>query len=210
MLAPGSCVFCGTPAAAGERSICSGCFADMPWCEPAAAPLPGIFACSVAMLRYTFPVDAAIKAMKFSRRLHYLPAFAEILQAARPLLPADIDAVLPVPLHWRRKTRRGFNQAGELAKPVAAMLGVPVVRGVRRVRATRYQSGLDAGARAANLRAAFAIRGKLRCGHPLLVDDIVTTGSTLNHLAKLLLRNGVDRVSSLTVARASRGSPGRR
>ncbi len=154
------------------------------------------------MLQYEFPVDAAIKAMKFSRRLYYLPAFAEVLCAARPLLPTDIDAILPVPLHWRRKTSRGFNQATELAKPLAGLLSVPVVRRVRRTRATPFQSGLDAAARAKNLRQAFSIDAPLHYEHVLIVDDVVTTGTTLVQLATLLRHNGVKKVSALTVARA--------
>jgi len=201
-LAPQSCAFCGVPSEQREKNICAGCYTDLPWTEPAVSPTPGILECSIAMLQYEFPVDAAIKAMKFNRKLFYAPAFAEVLCAARPFLPDDIDAVLAVPLHWRRKTHRGFNQAAELARPLAKVLQLPVVRGVRRIRATRFQSGLDAKARAKNLSGAFAIGRPLNCEHVLIVDDIVTTSATLTQLAKNLLRRGVGRVSALTVARA--------
>ena len=157
------------------------------------------------MLRYEFPVDVAIKALKFQRKLYYLPAFAEVLAAAVPALPGDIDAVLAVPLHWRRKTLRGFNQAVELAKPVAGSLGVPVVRSVRRRRATRFQSGLDVAARRRNLRRAFVAPAKVRYRHVLIVDDIVTTGATARALACVLLAAGAAKVSVLSLARA--GTP---
>lgn len=154
------------------------------------------------MSHYSFPIDVAIKSLKFKRKLFYAPALAEILCTARPLLPEDIDAVLPVPLHWRRKATRGFNQATELAKPVAKLLGVPLVRNIRRTRATPFQSGLDAAQRARNLRSAFMITGPDSHAHILIVDDVVTTGATVRALAKLLLASGVSKVSVLAVASA--------
>jgi len=114
----------------------------------------------------------------------------------------DIDGVLPVPLHWRRRWFRGFNQAHEIAKPVAKKLGVPIVSNVRRKRATPFQSGLSARERAGNLRSAFAVRGELSCEHVLIVDDVITTGTTMRQLARVVLRAGAVRVSALTLARA--------
>jgi len=201
-LAPPSCVFCGEPSEGSERSICAACFADLPWDETPVSPTPGNFEASVAMLHYSFPIDVAIKALKFRRKLFYAPAFAEILCAAKPLLPSDIDAVLPVPLHWRRKTMRGFNQATEFARPIAKSFGVPLVRNVRRKRATPFQSGLDAAERARNLRNAFEITRPDPRKHVLIIDDVVTTGATAKALAKRLLSSGVTKVSLLAVARA--------
>lgn len=201
-LAPRSCVLCGEPSRGSEQSICTECFADLPWNEVPVSPTPGIFEASIAMLHYSFPIDVAIKALKFRRKLFYIPAFAEILCAAQPLLPLDVDAVLPVPLHWRRKAMRGFNQAAELAGPIAKLLGVPVVRNVRRKKATPFQSGLDAAERARNLRSAFVITRSDPHIHVLIIDDVVTTGATARALAKRLLSGGVTKVSVLAVARA--------
>ena len=201
-LAPRSCAFCGILCEGEERSICVGCFADLPWSEPAISPTPGILERSIAMLDYTFPVDAALKALKFNRKIFYSPAFSEILCAAKPLLPMDIDVVLPVPLHWRRKMIRGFNQSDEIARPLAKELGVPIVRGVRRIRATPFQSGLNAAQRARNLGGAFAMAGNLSRQHVLIVDDVITTGTTVQVLARALLAAGANRVSALAVARA--------
>lgn len=153
-------------------------------------------------LEYDFPVDAAIKAMKFRRKLFYVPAFAEVLCSMRAELPADIDAVVPVPLHWRRKASRGFNQASALAKPVAKMLGVPLLRCVERRKATPFQSGLDAKQRANNMRSAFRIKKQPSCKHALLIDDVTTTGTTLIELAQCLRASGVADLSALTLARA--------
>ncbi len=201
-LAPPACAFCGLPTAPPEKCICALCFADLPWNEPSASTSPGIFDASIAMLNYSFPVDVAIKALKFSRKLYYAPAFAEILLTAQALLPADIDALLPVPLHWSRKTRRGFNQAEELARPVARALQLPLVYGVVRKKRTPFQSGLPADERATNLRAAFAATHAQQYRHVLIVDDVVTTGATAEALARTVIAAGAQKVSVLTVARA--------
>jgi len=154
------------------------------------------------MLHYSFPVDAAIKALKFNRKLFYAPAFSEVLCSAEVLLPDGIDWILPVPLHWRRKAYRGFNQATELAKPLACLLGLPLLRGLRRSNATPYQSGLAAKDRSRNLRRAFSVTRTITHSHVLIVDDVLTTGATVRAVAKALLANGVSEVSVLTVARA--------
>ncbi len=202
LLVPRHCVFCGVQSEGHEQSICTGCYADLPWNQPCASPTPGTFECSIAMLHYSFPVDAAIKALKFNRMLHYAPALGEVLCAAGPYLPTDIDAVLPVPLHWRRKTIRGFNQAMEISKPVVRMLDVPIVTGVQRIWATPFQSGLDAAERARNLKNAFHAPPVIRHSHILIIDDVVTTGATTIQLGRSLRKSGVGKVSVLAVARA--------
>jgi len=147
-------------------------------------------------------VDAAIKALKFQKRLFYGPALAELLCRECRHLPDDIDAVLPVPLHWRRRWFRGFNQAEEIAVPVAKYLGLPLLRCVKRMRATPFQSGLSARERATNLRGAFIVRGAMSWRHVLIVDDVITTGTTARQLARVVLNAGARRVSVLAVARA--------
>ena len=116
-LMPRRCVFCGVPACADERYICQGCYRDLPWiansCGLCAMPVsvslprnvpcascqvePAVFTASVAPLHYSFPLDNAIKALKFHRKLFYQPAFSDILLSAATRLPDDIDALLPVP-----------------------------------------------------------------------------------------------------------------
>jgi ComF family protein len=157
---------------------------------------------AIVPLSYDFPIDVAIKALKFRRRLYYASAMAEILCAACEQLPRDIDAVVPVPLHWRRKAMRGFNQAMELAAPVAKHLNLPLVRGVFRQRATPFQTGLGASERERNLRQAFGVRGACEFAHILIVDDVITTGATTDSLARTLLANGAGRVSAMALARA--------
>ncbi len=157
----------------------------------------------MAPLLYEFPVDAGIKALKFGRKLYYAPAFAELLAAQRARLPADLDALLPVPLHWRRHAFRGFNQAMELCRGLLASYSLPLQGGVVRRRATPFQSGLAAKMRRKNLKNAFVAKRPLTARHVLIVDDVVTTGETTRRLARVLLRNGVEKVSVLAVAKAA-------
>jgi len=200
-LAPRSCVFCGTLCKPCESSICGACFVDLPWNEPAVSPTPGMFERSIAMLHYAYPIDVAIKAFKFKRKLFYASAFSEVLCSAQDLLPDGIDALLPVPLHWRREAFRGFNQAMEIAKPLASRLRLPMLRGFKRSQATPFQSGLAARDRARNLRRAFTATRIPTQSHILIVDDVLTTGATVQAVARVLRANGVSKVSVLTVAR---------
>ena len=199
-LMPRCCAFCGTRTRDDEDRVCDGCMNDLPWTvsQPTQAP----FVRLVAPLEYAFPVDAAIKALKFRRRLFYGPALAQLVSGVCTELPQDVDAILPVPLHWRRHWRRGFNQACEIARPLAKQQGVPVIRSVTRRRATPPQSGLTAAERAKNLRAAFVVRRPIRHEHVLIVDDVITTGATVRQLARTLRHAGAKRVSALAVARA--------
>jgi ComF family protein len=199
---PPRCAFCGTRTLRDEGSVCSGCRDDLPWIRSAPAGATSPLECEIAPLAYAFPIDAAIKALKFRRRLFYGPALAQLLESACHELPAGIDAVQPVPLHWRRKWRRGFNQALEIARPVARHLGVPVIDHVVRRRATGPQSGLTASERARNLRGAFTVRGASSHEHVLLVDDVITTGTTMRQVARTVLRAGTAKVSGIAVARA--------
>ena len=160
------------------------------------------FEAAVAPLAFEFPVDAAVRQFKYRRKLHYAPAFGELLCRAAARLPADIDALLPVPLHWTRHGIRGFNQAAELCRPLQRTTGLPVIQNVRRSRRTPYQSGLGARERRRNLAGAFAVRGEIRAGHVLLVDDVMTTGETCTQLAGEVLARGVPKVSVLALARA--------
>lgn len=224
-LMPRRCVFCGVIASDDERCVCADCKTDLPWirnsCEFCAMPLAGstpqgvpcadcqldppLFTATLAPLHYSFPVDAAIKAFKFHRKLYYQPAFSDILLGVLTHLPADIDAVLPVPLHRWRRMRRGFNQAEELARPVQRQLRLPLLDNVVRASSTPYQSGLDAAERRRNLRSAFRVRGRITATHVLIIDDVITTGETCRQLARVLFDSGVAKVSVIAVARASKG-----
>ncbi len=201
-LMPLCCVFCGTRSIPPERYICRDCRAELTAVESPPPSPSSPFVDDVAPFAWAFPIDAAVKALKFRRKLWYAPAFAELLCEASDRLADDIDAILPVPLHWRRRAFRGFNQAEEIARPVAQHLGVPLVHNVERRKATTFQSGLSARQRARNLRRAFVVRGTLPYVHVLIIDDVITTGVTMRQVAAVLSGAGVGRLSALAVARA--------
>lgn len=220
------CVLCDQAAEAGQ--LCGHCLRILPrndtFCECCgqallAAQPPGVF-CEVcqaqrppydkarAPLIYDFPVDDVIKAIKFRRQLWYVPALAELLL---PLLQSEfgeVDALLPVPLHRWRQMSRGFNQAMELCRPLRKATRLPILTQAVRVRATIAQTGLNAVERKRNLKNAFVVTGKLRCRHPMVVDDVITTGETCSQLAAALLKAGAKSVNVLTVARSYTGATG--
>ena len=163
---------------------------------------PPDFAAAAAPLLYEFPVDMAIKSLKFRRNLYYLPVFAEMMLDQMQPQFADVDSLVPVPLHRWRQAFRGFNQALELASIISRRSGVPVVHNISRQHATKTQSGLTAEERKHNLRDAFRVTGKRRVRFPLIIDDVMTTGETCNQIARELSSAGAERVYVLTIARA--------
>jgi ComF family protein len=220
-LFPHSCVFCGDVHA--RERVCHRCVSVFPWnesiCErcgqPVVSKLPAGVPCSAcqqhlpayakarSVFHYAFPIDTALKAMKFRGRLMYAPVFASLMT---PLLKSefsDCDGLVAVPLHRWRHITRGFNQSAELCKELASFTGLPQLHDARRVRATRTQSGLTSARRKKNLQGAFSIKGKLCGRYPLIIDDVITTGATCEHLALVLLAAGAEKVGVLTVARSS-------
>ncbi len=123
-------------------------------------------------------------------------------------LPRDerFDVVVPVPLYWRRRWQRGFNQSELLAYPIARRCGVPVVRLLARSRSTRAQAGLSHSGRRGNVAGAFRLRrGRDVTGlRILLIDDVMTTGATAAACARVLKRGGARSVTLLTLARVDR------
>lgn len=216
-LLPHSCVLCGVRLSANR--LCDACRNDLTWigvaCQRCGLPLPAGKHCvdcqrspppfdyAFAPLLYAFPVDSALKALKFKRQLFYAAAFGELLLPVFQSAFSDVDALLPVPLHRRRHATRGFNQAAELCRPLQKASGLPLVSNVRRIRHTKTQTGLDAIDRRRNMKAAFDAEGALEFRHPLVIDDVITTGETCRQLAATLLRAGAEKVSVLAVARAA-------
>jgi len=149
----------------------------------------------------------AVHALKFGGRLglaHPLGALMAGVASADPVL-RDVQAIVPVPLHPRRLRQRGFNQAEALARVVGRLLGVRVASGVlRRMRHTPPQTELSAAERAANILGAFTVAGSTVWERALLVDDVMSTGSTASECARVLKQAGVGDVAVLTLARATR------
>lgn len=223
-----NCILCAGPATA--RDLCAACAADLPWtgsaCATCARPIPHGRRCgpclrrappqdaTLAPLRYAFPVDRLILALKFAGRLPCGRVLGEVLaehvvesrceNAATPTPWPDF--IVPVPLHPQRLRERGFNQAAEIARPVSKALRIPLrTRWCTRVRATPPQSGLEGKARRRNVRGAFAADARVAGLHVAVVDDVYTTGGTIAAVATALRRAGAVRVDAWCVARAGSG-----
>lgn len=150
------------------------------------------------------------------RELIHLYKYAGIETLARPLadllvsaLPLEerFDVVIPVPLHWRKKWQRGFNQAELLARAIGRRRGAPVLRALARARFTQTQAGLSNTDRRKNVAQAFRCRRAvetLRGKRVLLIDDVMTTGATAAACARALKQAGADKVVLATVARVDR------
>lgn len=176
---------------------------------------PPIFDYSVSLFRYQQPVVWLVTQLKFNERLAHARLLGEMLAEKVMLLPDQKDkcdhihfkvlpeCILPVPLHKKRLVKRGFNQSIELARPVVRKTGIALeLNLIERVLETEPQTGLDAAQRKKNLRGAFKIKHAIKYNHVAIVDDVVTTGSTVNELAKALKKAGVKRVDVWSIARA--------
>jgi ComF family protein len=156
-----------------------------------------------AIGEYEGTLREIIHALKYGGRISLARPLAERMQQRGRDLLHDVDCVVPVPLHWRREYHRGFNQAREIARH----LGPPIAEALRRLRATRPQVELPADRRRANVMGAFAIRKQwwrqpaIRGKKVLLVDDVSTTGATLESCATVLRDSDASEVYTLTAAR---------
>jgi ComF family protein len=146
-----------------------------------------------------------IHLLKYDRMRPLAAHLGELMATALP--PGEqVDAVVPVPLHWRRRWRRGFNQSELLARIVARRYGLKVSRALRRGRPTASQAGLTRSMRRANVAGAFFVRSRqeVEGRRILLVDDVMTTGATASACGTALKRAGARRVTVLTLARVDR------
>jgi ComF family protein len=237
LLLPAACLGCAAPLPRGPAPFglclrcrgrllaapppgrrCRGCAAPLAAPRPARglcgrcrrAPPP--YASLTAPWAYRPPLRDAIRALKF-RRLAWVGArLAAPLASALAAGPAaECELVVPVPLHWRRRLARGFDQAAAIARPLACRLGLPALDALVRRRATPPQSALPRAARRANLAGAFAVRRRravtLAGRRVLLVDDVATTGATLAAAAAALLAAGAAEVHAAAVARTPAEPP---
>ena len=222
-LLPPTCLLCGAPGE-GEWDLCAGCRADLPLnsqaCQRCGIPLrytgaelicgkcqqhPPAFDRTFAPLLYQPPVDFLIKGLKFGGRLAAARLLGEwlgeVLQQQGGELP---EYLIPVPLHPSRLRERGFNQSLELARPVARRLGIPLLpHGVRRIRHTQPQTQLDVEARRSNIRGAFAVNQPVSARYVAILDDVITTGSTVNEIARVLRAAGVEEIEVWACARTA-------
>jgi ComF family protein len=211
----GTCFLCRGSA---EGTLCAACEADLPalggpCCPRCALPSPRGEPCgrclarppafdrTVASLAYAFPADVLVHALKFRGELALAPLLGGILRRAIAAADApQVTCVAPVPLSVARLRERGFNQALEIARACSA--GAPLHPALlERVRDTRAQFDLPWSERQRNVRAAFHVRQEVAGMSVAIVDDVMTTGATLEEIARALKAAGAARVVNWVVAR---------
>lgn len=218
LLAPERCLWCGSDGAVG--GACEGCKADLPWnrvaCPRCAQPMPVVATCAKCLKRppafdsawtafvHVEPVRRGVHRLKYGAQFEQSRVLGRLMgrqAAARgETLP---DLLIPVPLPRRRLFLRGYNQAQELARAVSRACGIPVDAGAAvLVRSPGDQIGQTAAQRRRNLRGAFRIEQDLGGRHVALIDDVMTTGATLDALARAARRAGAARIEAWALARA--------
>ena len=207
LLFPPKCVFCGKVLSGGERGFCVRCQKELPWLEGAAAEQSGeFFSLCASPLAYRDQVRDSIRRYKFKGRQGYHRTYGRLVaQCVRGHLAGRYDLITWVPLSDRRRKERGYDQAFLLCSAAALELGGTAVETLRKDRNTRAQSGLDDdGARRANVLGAYAIVDPERVAgkRVLLIDDVITTGSTISECARILRAAGASDVVCATLARA--------
>lgn len=219
---------------ADPGALCAICWSQLsfiaqPYCERLGIPFaydpgegivsaqaiadPPAYGRARAAVRYDDIARTLVHAFKYGDRLDLAPGLGRWMARAGKELLADADMLVPVPLHWRRLWARRFNQAAALAQAISQEVGVPVADDLlQRVRATRQQVGLTQAERDNNVQGAFAItaagKARLRGTRAVLVDDVLTSGATVDNCARVLLRSGalnVDVVVFARVVEAGRG-----
>ncbi|KPQ09204.1 MAG: putative amidophosphoribosyltransferase [Saliniramus fredricksonii] len=225
LIYPPSCIACGA-AVDRPQALCADCwttirFIERPYCErlgtpfaldiggtlhsPAAIADPPVFQRARAVAAYDGAARSLVHKLKYNDRIELSEALGRMMLRAGSELLADADLVVPVPLHRWRLWRRRFNQAAALAQVIARHAQIPCdMQALRRVKITRSQVGLTRSQRRDNLSGAFRVaesaRLRLAQKRVLVIDDVVTTGSTANAVARALLRGGAQTVDVLSFA----------
>ncbi|KRG37769.1 hypothetical protein ARC20_16215 [Stenotrophomonas panacihumi] len=218
-LLPSRCLLCDAPGT-GMLDMCRACETTLPWslaaCPRCAMPVPagdggtpcgdcsrrrGILESTLATFVYQWPVDTLLRRFKFDGDLAAGRMLAQMM--ACRFAPASVGnpVLVPVPLHDNRLRGRGYDQAAELARPLASVLGLECRAILRRRIATAAQSSLDAVARRRNVWGAFQCVAPVPA-HLVLVDDVMTTGATLQSAAQALRQAGARQVGAWVCARA--------
>ena len=216
-LLPVSCGLCNATTNS-QLPLCQPCLSDLPAigtaCPSCALPVATSVACGhcqrhqpvcdqvCAVFPYQEPVNFLIQQFKFNRKLEYSSLFSLLMAEKMALMARQPDLIIPVPLHSSRLRNRGYNQSWELAKHLSRLSDIPAShRCCTRIIKTPLQTGLKASERRRNLKQAFSVTADIKDLHICIVDDVMTTGSTLEAIASVLKSAGAAHVSALVVAR---------
>jgi len=191
-----ACTVCALPLPPGtpDGAVCGHCQKKTPHYDQV-----------LSVFSYQYPVIWLIQQLKFNEKLVHARLLGDLLVNSDCIdrIVGDDVCLLPVPLFKKRLRQRGFNQSIELARALSKKMDWPMeLQRVQRVRETSAQTGLDAKERQKNIRGAFEVLEPLPYKHVLIVDDVVTTGSTVNELSRVLKKSGVERITVLSLARA--------
>ena len=223
---PPLCASCRAPLGDGV-GLCAECWSKLsliepPYCARLGIPFtydpgPGLLSMEAiasppaydrarAAVRYDEVARSLVTAFKYGDRLDLAPMMGRWMARAGRELLTGADALMPVPLHWRRLWARRFNQAAALAGAIAGVSGVPVLDGgLKRVRPTLQQVGLSKSDRAVNVQGAFRVpaedKAPVKGKRLVLIDDVLTSGATVDTCARALLRAGAAHVDVLVFAR---------
>lgn len=187
-----ACTYCALPLPAGDFLICGRCCRNKPYVDK-------------VITAYCFdePLRTLIHEFKYREGLHLLTFLSNLMLHALPKNDYPTECLMPVPMHPKRLKQRGFNQAAELTKSLARTLKLPYdLSHCKKTLNTLPQAGLNANARQKNLRGAFKASAS-HYQHITLIDDLFTTGSTANELARMLKDKGVARVDLWCCARVA-------
>lgn len=222
---PATCVLCGRRSDITSRDLCSDCEADLPAndraCSVCAEPLATDarelicgqclrrrprFDAALCAFRYAYPLDALVRSLKYRNQSAHARVLGDLLahRLRRSIEDPVPELILPVPLANGRFRERGYNQALEIGRRLERLLHIPMSTDlIVRTRETPEQAGLDRKQRRKNIRNAFALSRKPQVRHVAIVDDVITTGSTVNEIARVLRKAGVRRVQVWAVARTA-------
>ena len=188
-----ACCYCALPLPDAAFLVCGQCCRKRPYVDTV-----------ITAYRFEEPLRALLHEFKYHEGLHLLTYLITLMLHALPAGLYNTECLIPVPMHPKRLRQRGFNQAAELAKQLSRRLKLPVdLSHCQKTINTAPQAGLTAQARQKNLRHAFQVKST-PYRHVTLIDDLMTTGSTANELARMLKNQGVDRVDLWCCARVAR------
>lgn len=219
-VSPPTCLLCGAPGT-GDRDLCAACADELPWhgaaCRRCAASLSAGEICGAclnqvphfdrtfATFSYKEPLAGLLHRLKYRGRLEGARLLGELMaHDLEQRVECVPQRIIPVPLHLGRLRERGYNQALELARPLARRLRVPLdFRLCRREKVTAAQTDLSPAERARNVRGAFVADCPYPVRHVAIVDDVMTTGSTVGEFARTLRVSGVEQIDVWVCARTT-------